>query len=212
MKLMLAGAFGAAAVATAAMAQIQNTATLNPQTLRPVSSFAGIASLPERSRAIFNEIGKVVTHPRCMNCHPVGDHPLQGADHHEHMPPVPRGEANDGVPGLTCQACHTERNFTLTGLGESATYRSILGHPRWSLAPKEFAWEGQSLGQICRQIKDENRNGGRTLALLQEHFARDDLVAWGWAPGAGREPAPGSQAELGALVQAWIDTGAECPN
>lgn len=212
MKLIFAGALGAAAIATAAMAQIQNTATPNPQTLRPVSSFGGIADRAERSRAMFNEIGKVVTHPRCLNCHPVGDHPLQGADHHEHKPPVPRGEANDGIAGLTCQACHTERNFTLTGIGAGATYQSIPGHPRWALAPKEFAWEGKSLGEICRQLKDEKRNGGRTLALLQEHFAKDDLVAWGWAPGAGREPAPGSQAELGALVQAWIESGAECPD
>src|SRR5689334_9670860 len=150
MRLMLAGALGAAAIATAATAQIQNTATLNPQTLRPASSFGGIADRAERARAIFNEIGKVVTHPRCLNCHPVGDHPLQGADHHEHKPPVPRGEANDGIAGLTCQACHTER----IGVGAGATYKSIPGNPRWSLAPKEFAWEGMSLGQICAQLKD----------------------------------------------------------
>jgi cytochrome c5 len=212
MRLMLLGAVGAAALATTAIAQIQNTATLNPKELRPVASFTGIADQTERSRAIFNEIGKVVTHPRCLNCHPVGDHPLQGADHHEHRPPVPRGEANVGVAGLTCQACHTERNFTLVGVGDGATYKSIPGNPRWSLAPKEFAWEGKSLGEICRQIKDEKRNGGRSLALLHEHFAKDDLVGWGWAPGEGREPAPGTQAELGELVQAWIDTGAACPN
>jgi hypothetical protein len=37
------------------------------------------------------------------------------------------------------------------------------------------------------------------------------LDAWGWQPGAGRDPAPGSLALLGELVQAWIDTGALCP-
>jgi hypothetical protein len=36
-------------------------------------------------------------------------------------------------------------------------------------------------------------------------------VAWGWAPGAGRDPAPGSQGQLGALIRAWIDSGAACP-
>ena len=211
MRLAVLGALGAAVLAGSVSAQVQNTATLNPRDLRPVASFSGIADPGERSRALFNEIAKVVTHPRCMNCHPAGNHPLQGADHREHMPPVPRGEANIGVAGLTCQACHTERNFTLVDAGEGATYKSIPGHPRWGLAPLEFAWEGKSLGQICQQIKDEKRNGGRTLALLQEHFAKDDLVAWGWAPGEGREPAPGSQQQLGALVQAWIDSGAQCP-
>jgi len=29
--------------------------------------------------------------------------------------------------------------------------------------------------------------------------------------GAGRDPAPGTQQLFGALVQAWIDTGAQCP-
>ena len=31
------------------------------------------------------------------------------------------------------------------------------------------------------------------------------------ASGAGREPAPGSQEQVGALIKAWIDTGAHCP-
>jgi hypothetical protein len=60
-------------------------------------------------------------------------------------------------------------------------------------------------------MKDRARNGGRDLTLLHEHIAKDDLVAWGWDPGRGRMPAPGTQARLGQLIQAWIDTGAHCP-
>ena len=209
MRTTIFGALGAAVAVTAAFSQIQNTTTLNPKDLRPVSSFSSISDQAERSRALFNEIAKVVTHPRCMNCHPAGDRPLQGADHHEHAPPAYRGEGGVGIAGLTCPACHTEKNFTLVGTG--ATYKSIPGHPRWGLAPIEMAWQGKSLSEICRQMKDPARNGGRTLALLQEHLAHDDLVAWGWAPGEGREPAPGTQQQLGELTQAWINTGAECP-
>ena len=187
----------------------QNPTTLNPRDLRPLASFSGISDKAERSRALFNEIAKVVTHPRCMNCHPAGNHPLQGDDRHEHLPPVPRGKAGLGVAGLNCASCHTERNFTLVGVG--STYKSIPGHARWGLAPLEMAWEGKSVGAICQQLKDPARNGGRTLALLHEHLATDDLVAWGWQPGEGREPAPGNQKQLGELVQAWIDTGAQCP-
>jgi ParB-like nuclease domain len=91
-----------------------------------------------------------------------------------HQPAAFRGEANNGVPGLTCAACHSDRNFTLS-VGE-ASYQSIPGHPRWALAPLEMAWEGKSVGDICRQIKDPTRNGGRSLALLHEHIANDDLV------------------------------------
>jgi len=91
------------------------------------------------------------------------------------------------------------------------SFKSIPGHPRWDLAPRSMAWEGKSLGEICRQLKDKDLNGGRDLALLQEHIAMDDLVAWGWNPGDGREPAPGNQVLAGQLTQAWIDSGSECP-
>jgi hypothetical protein len=159
-------------------------------------------------RAIFTEIGKLVIHPRCMNCHPAGDHPLQGAERREHWPPAWRGESGAGVPGASCAMCPTGGNFTLH---EAATYQSIPGHPRWQLAPLSMSWEGKTLGDICRQLKDASRNGGRDLAKLQEHFAKDDPVAWAWNPGLGREPAPGSQELAGKLVQAWIDSGAQCP-
>ena len=100
MRGVFFGALGAACVATMVAAQVQSTATLNPRDLRPLASFSGIGDQAERSRALFNEIAKVVTHPRCMNCHPAGNHPLQGYDQHAHMPPVPRGEAGLGVAGL----------------------------------------------------------------------------------------------------------------
>jgi hypothetical protein len=191
---------------TAAIALSAALAQAPPQPLKPPSEFQSIADRGERSRAIFAEIGRVLTHPRCMNCHPAGEHPLQGADRHEHRPVVWRNDT--GNFGTPCGECHTENNVTLH---EAATYKSIPGHPRWGVAPLSMAWEGKSLGDICRQLKDTARNGGRDLALLQEHVARDDLVAWGWNPGAGREPAPGSQQAAGELMQAWIDTGAECP-
>ena len=75
-----------------------------------------------------------------------------------------------------------------------------------------MAWEGKSLAQICAQIKDPERNGGRSLQDLVDHIGRDSLVGWAWAPGAGRTPAPGTQEEAGALVAAWVQTGAACPS
>jgi hypothetical protein len=71
-----------------------------------------------------------------------------------------------------------------------------------------MAWQGKSINDICRQLKDPSRNGGRDLALLHEHAANDDLIAWGWQPGEGRDPAPGTQKLFGDLIQAWIETGA----
>jgi hypothetical protein len=74
-----------------------------------------------------------------------------------------------------------------------------------------MTWAGRSLGEICAQIKDPARNGGRDLTALVRHMSEDSLVGWAWAPGAGRTPAPGSQREFGALLRAWVDTGAACP-
>ncbi len=138
-----------------------------------------------------------------MNCHPAGDRPLQGNDSHPHIPHVRRGDGGMGVAGLRCNTCHQAQNVD---------HASLPGHPAWHLAPIEMAWHGRSLAEICAQIKDPERNGGKTLAELQQHMAEDSLVGWGWQPGAGREPAPGDQATFGELIAAWIDTGAHCPD
>jgi len=79
----------------------------------------------------------------------------------------------------------------------------VPGHTDWHLAPLSMGWQGRSLSQICEQIKDRARNGGRDMAALVRHMAEDALVGWAWSPGAGRAPAPGTQAEFGALVRAW---------
>ena len=175
--------------------------------LRAPSAFASIQDETARSVAFFAEAGKVITHARCVNCHPRTDVPLQGDNQRPHLPRVVGGEAGIGVPGLACTACHGRENVTLVG----TSLRSVPGNAKWQLAPLEMAWEGASLGAICEQIKDPARNGGKTLAQIHEHMAHDELVGWGWNPGPGREPAPGTQAVLGQLVQAWIDTGASCP-
>ena len=203
----LLGAALAAATLCAPAAWAQSS---DANELRPPSAFASIADRAARSRALFNEAAKVFTSPRCMNCHPAGEHPTQGDDRHVHNPPVWRGAAGDGVPGAPCQGCHLDRTVDLFP-GAVASYQSIPGHPRWQLAPLEMAWQGKTIGDICRQLEDKNRNGGRDLAMLHEHVAKDDLVAYGWNPGKGRVPAAGTQALAGELVQAWIDTGAECP-
>ena len=85
------------------------------------------------------------------------------------------------------------------------------GHPHWQLAPHEMAWEGKTLGEICAQIKDRERNGNRSLEELVHHIGSDSLVGWAWTPGFGRQSAPGTQQQAGALVAAWVNTGAVGP-
>lgn len=175
------------------------------QDLRGPDQITG-ADEAARSAALFVEMGKVLTHPRCLNCHPVTGGPTQGDDMRPHEPPMVRGEADFGPPGMTCNTCHGPTNVSY-----ATEPGSIPGHDPWNLAPVEMGWQGVSLGEICEQMKDPARNGGKDLAELLEHNAHDGLVGWGWDPGEGREPAPGSQELFGELTKAWIDTGAACP-
>ena len=116
---------------------------------------------------------------------------------------VERGADGLGLPALRCPICHQSANFDPAGMP---------GNPIWHLAPREMAWEGKTLGEICAQIKDPARNGNRSVEALVEHIGEDHLVGWAWAPGYGRRPALGTQKEAGALVEAWVKTGAVCPN
>jgi len=175
--------------------------------LKPVSAFATIDDQRARSVALFMEAAKVIQHPRCMNCHPATRQPTQGNDLHAHIPTMYAGSQDHGVPGLPCNSCHGDANTSTL----ASSIASIPGHPHWGLAPASMAWQGKSLPEICSQLKDVTRNGGRSLSRIHEHVATDTLVGWAWHPGYGRGPAPGAQAEFGALIEAWISTGARCP-
>ena len=173
-----------------------------PDRLASVESFASIGDTAARSAALFTELGKVLTHARCVNCHPAGDRPRQTDARRLHQPPVTRGPDGLGLPAMRCPICHQNANFDPG---------RVPGNPIWHLAPREMAWESKTLAEICTQIKDPARNGNRTLEALVEHIGTDHLVGWAWAPGYGRQPAPGTQKEAGALVEAWVRTGAACP-
>jgi hypothetical protein len=170
--------------------------------LRAPDTFSSIGDPSERARALFTEAGRVLQHPRCLNCHPVGERPTQGEDRHPHSPLVVRSTDDKGAVGMRCTTCHQNANYEPSG---------VPGHPLWHVAPKSMAWQTKTLGQICAQIKDPKRNGGKTLAQIHEHMASDTLVGWAWTPGGNREPAPGTQSQLGALIAAWIQSGASCP-
>ena len=175
----------------------------NPVGLRPVGDFDRIRDRSARSQALFLEAGKVIQSPRCMNCHPRNDRPTQTDAMTPHQPLAMRGLDGHGpVGGVNCKTCHGPANYDVAG---------VPGNPKWGLAPLSMAWQGRSIGQICRQIKDPKLNGGRDLLTLTKHFAHDDLVGWGWRPGGGRMPAPGSQKAMGELIAAWVDAGASCP-
>ena len=181
-----------------------DTADLPPveeSALRPLSAFDALPTTA-RGQALFTEATRVLLHPRCVNCHVDGESPGQGPQLAMHEPPVVRGPEDRGVVGMECQGCHQDRNLELS---------RVPGAPDWRLPPRSMAWVGRTPAQLCEQLKDISRNGGRTLPEVVEHVDHDAFVAWGWAPGADRQPAPGSRAEFAALMGAWVESGAECP-
>jgi hypothetical protein len=200
MRLRLLGAGAAVMSSMIAGYAFSQTAT---ERLAAPESFAAIADTNARSAAIFTELGKVLTHPRCINCHPASDRPRQGDDGRPHQPPVLRGPDGHGTASMRCSSCHRDANFDPG---------RMPGHPEWHLAPAEMAWEGKTLTEICTQMKDPARNGNRKLEDLVAHIGTDTLVGWAWAPGFGRTPIPGTQQQAGALAEAWVNTGASCPS
>jgi hypothetical protein len=157
------------------------------------------------SRDAFLQVYRVLTSPRCQNCHPAGDSPLQGDDSHIHLQNVRRGKDGHGVYGMRCDACHQTKNLS----GEHMP----PGDPKWSLPLPEqkMVFVGRSPAGLCRQLKDPKQNGGRTLAALLNHVANDDLVGWAWNPGEGRTPPPLSRVETAAQMKVWVEGGAACP-
>jgi cytochrome c5 len=157
------------------------------------------------SREAFLQVYKVFTSPRCQNCHPSGDAPLQGDDSHAHLQNVKRGKDGHGVYGMRCDTCHQSANLA----GEHMP----PGNPKWALPPPEhkMVFVGRTPAELCRQLKDPKQNGGRSLQQLFEHVSADDLVGWGWNPGDGRSLPPLNRADTSAQMKVWIDGGAACP-
>jgi hypothetical protein len=168
---------------------------------RPEAHGAG----QDASREAFLAAYPVFLHPRCVNCHPAGDAPLQGEESVPHGQGVVRGPDGKGAPAQRCASCHQDANLP----GENMP----PGNPHWQLPKPEMplVFEGRTPADLARQLKDPAMNGGRTLQDLLRHVAEDSLVLWGWDPGEGRAPPPLGHAEFVAKLREWVETGAAVP-
>jgi hypothetical protein len=156
---------------------------------------------PVAPSATFDPIARVIMHPRCMNCHQ-DQSPRQGDAGTVHLPLVVRGKDDHGAPTQQCQTCHQTMN-TAGGF--------VPGVPNWRLAPLSMLWQGRSPLQICEQMKDPARNGGRhTGEQIIEHMKTDPLVLWAWTPGIGRTTPPLSHDKFVEALEAWVSAGMPC--
>jgi hypothetical protein len=158
------------------------------------------------SKKAFLQAYRVLMHPRCMNCHPVGDQPLQGDDSHIHTMGVKRGHDGKGLYALKCSNCHQPENTP--GL------HMPPGNPNWHLPPADMkmVFEGKTPRQLAAQLLNPKENGGKSIDQLIEHVTSDKLVLGGWNPGDGRTLPPLTHAEFAKQFKLWIDKGAYLPD
>ena len=153
----------------------------------------------------FGTVAKVLQSPRCMNCHPAGDRPLQGDVGRPHALWISRRSAEAGLP---CSTCHQEKNSEAIGVAGGPP-----GAPHWGLPPKEtpMVFQGKTPRALCEQLKDPAATGGKDLAGLLHHVEEDALVLWGWNPGGKRKKPPVSHAAFVAAFRTWVASGGACP-
>lgn len=156
------------------------------------------------SAKAFLEVYKVLMSPRCMNCHPAGDRPLQGNDSHIHSMNVQRGHDGKGLFALKCTNCHQPENAV--GL------HAPPGNPKWQLPPADMkmVFQGKSAHELALQIMDQNQNGHKNKEQLLEH-ARDTLVKAGWSMGEGRPAPPLTYKAFVTAWDTWINKGGYAP-
>jgi len=152
----------------------------------------------------FKQVYTVLMSPRCMNCHPAGDIPLQGEDSHLHMMYPKRGVDGKGVYAMKCSNCHQPVNTP--GL------HTPPGNENWHLPPanSKMVFQGKTAYQLAKQLIDPAQNGHKNLEKLIEH-ADDGLVLAGWNPGEGRKLPPLSHAQFKKAWITWLTTGAYAP-
>jgi len=156
---------------------------------------------------------EVASHPRCANCH-VGESPYpmwSGPSYgktRRHGMNISAGASRIGAETLLCSTCHTTSN---TDVGNTVAHAAPRVSTAWLLAPVEADWFDQSSRTICEQLKDPERNGGRTVEELANHLGHDVILHWAWKPGGTREPAPYSLQEHINDLLAWGAADTPCP-
>lgn len=191
----------------AAPAGFADEAIVAPPEAGSVSTADGLAA--------WDKVYQVLSHPRCANCHTGPDNrPMwsgpEFATPGPHGMNIDAGDSRMGAETLVCSTCH------ITGPAPGgAPHAPPHAAIDWQLAPVEMEWFGRTSAQVCAQLSDPDRNGGRDWVGIAEHL-RDDaahggFVAWGFAPGGGREPAPGNlQSHIDDVLK-WGAAGQPCP-
>jgi hypothetical protein len=160
----------------------------------------------ERGKKAWMDVYEVLMSPRCMNCHPSGNRPLQTDASRPHAMNISRESTENG---LECASCHREENADALGIPGGPP-----GAPNWHL-PHEgmpLIFEGRSPYELCEQMKRPGDNAYKSLDALAHHVEEDPLVLWGWKPGGDRTKPPLPHDDFVAAFDAWVASGGACPD
>ena len=151
--------------------------------LKPVSAFANIRNRNERSAAYFVEAGRVLQHPRCLNCHPKERMPTQGDDLHAHVPMMQADANRSRCAGAPVQYLPSTGERCRPSLPSLA---SMPGHPHWGSRPHRWRGKGASLPEICEQVKDPDAQ--RRALARRDSRAHGERFPGRLGLAAGRRP------------------------
>lgn len=169
----------------------------------------------EEGLEAWSRIYQVASHPRCANCHvgesslPMWSGPSYGKTR-PHGMRINAGESRIGAEYIPCQACHTPLSSPREG-ANAVPHSAPRVAGFWMLAPVEAHWFGMSTEDICSQLRDPERNGGRSTFEIAQHLDHDTILHWAWNPGGNREPAPYDLQSHVNDVLAWGAAGTPCP-
>lgn len=152
----------------------------------------------------FKQVYKVLMSPRCVNCHPKGDIPLQGDNSVIHSMQPKRGKDGKGLYAMKCANCHQQSN--------SPGLNAPPGNPNWHLpsADMKMVFEGKTAHELAKQLLNPELNGHKDIKMLIAH-ADDGLVKAGWNPGEGRTVPPLTYSQFKKAWITWLQTGAYAP-
>jgi hypothetical protein len=184
---------------------VKALATLFAFALLPMASTA-----QQTGHAAWARIYAVASHPRCANCHVGGSgRPAwDGLGYNTgrlHGMNVVAGDSRIGAETIPCRTCH----IGAEGPNETA-HAAPQVDDAWRLPPLEMAWRGKSSAEVCTQLRNPDTNGGFSLTELVEHVRTSEFVRFGFEPGTGRDPAPGSADALARDLLDWGAAGMPC--
>jgi len=128
----------------------------------------------KKANTSFDTMMRVLTHQRCVNCHPNDNVPKQGDDGHPHYFDIKRGMNIENSAATNCTTCHQSENNSYSG---------VPGAPEWALTMHHltehelvlWAWEpGIGANGIPREVPPVPKE--EYIAAVKKWFEEGHII------------------------------------